>query len=78
MAHHGGQEERIYLVPAAGFEPAPESPDALLEEGVVEQRWWTLDELAASAETFAPRRLPQLLRELLEHGPPPEPLDVGV
>ena len=78
MPAHGGQEERIHFVRVRGFEPVPESPEALAAEGVVAQRWWTLDELEASAESFAPRRLPGLLRELLEHGPTPQPLDVGV
>jgi hypothetical protein len=31
-----------------------------------------------SRETFAPRRLPQLFRELLADGPPQAPVDVGV
>jgi TDG/mug DNA glycosylase family protein len=79
MAGFGGQAERIFLVSTDAFEPAPEwSADQLADEGVVEQRWWTPEDLAASAETFAPRRLPQLVHDLLEHGPPPQPLDVGV
>jgi hypothetical protein len=41
-------------------------------------RWWDLDELEAADVLFAPRRLPALVRELLLHGPPAEPLDVGV
>lgn len=70
-----GQVERIYLVRAPAFEPAPRLD--LAAENVVELRWWTLDELLASDAKFAPRRLPELLRDLLEHGPPPAPLDVG-
>jgi G:T/U-mismatch repair DNA glycosylase/ADP-ribose pyrophosphatase YjhB (NUDIX family) len=74
-----GQAERIFLVRTVAFEPAPEwSAEQLAAENVVEQRWWTLDELEASTEVFAPSRLPQLLRELVELGPPPEPVDVGV
>jgi double-stranded uracil-DNA glycosylase len=78
IPNHGGQEERIYLARTAAFDPVPESPDALRAEGVDEFRWWTSDELEASDEIFAPRRLPTLLRELLERGPPSEPVDVGV
>jgi TDG/mug DNA glycosylase family protein len=78
MPRHGGQEERLYLVRAPAFEPAPHLADGLLAENVDELRWWTLDELEGSTETFAPRRLPQLLRELLAAGPPEEPVDVGV
>jgi hypothetical protein len=40
-------------------------------------RWWTLAELEAAEARFAPRRLAILLRELIRHGPPTEPLDVG-
>jgi hypothetical protein len=41
-------------------------------------RWWTLDELETAETLFAPRRLPLLVRALVETGPPAEPLDVGV
>ena len=77
--HWGGQSERIYLVRTDRFEPAPEwTAEELAAEGVVEQRWWTIEEVEASRELFAPTRLPQLLRELVEHGAPAEPVDVGV
>jgi TDG/mug DNA glycosylase family protein len=79
MAAHGGQREVIYLVRSDAFAPAPEiGPDALAAEMVVEQRWWTLEELRRSDEAFAPRRLPELVAEIAAHGPPPEPIDVGV
>jgi TDG/mug DNA glycosylase family protein len=78
MTRHGGQRERLYLVRTRGFEPAPELGEELLVEGADDWRWWTLEELAASPETFAPRRLPQLFRALLADGPPREPVDVGV
>jgi TDG/mug DNA glycosylase family protein len=74
-----GQSERVFLVRTDRFEPAPEwTAEQLADEGVTEQRWWTLDELEASRELFAPTRLPSLLRELVEQGPPPAPVDVGV
>lgn len=71
-----GQRERIYLVRSEAFEPAPRID--LVAELVTEVRWWTLPELEASEETFSPRRLPELLRELIERGPPAQTLDVGV
>ena len=75
----GGQAERIHLVRTDAFEPAPEwTAEQLASEGIVEQRWWTLEELEAPGTIFAPRRLAQLLRDLLEHRPPPQPVDVGV
>jgi 8-oxo-dGTP pyrophosphatase MutT (NUDIX family) len=74
-----GQTERYYLVRTPAFEPRPRLTwDELREEAMTAIRWWDLDELEAAQVAFAPRRLPALLRELLLHGPPPEPIDVGV
>ncbi len=79
MAGWGGQAERHYLVRTAAFEPAPEwTAEELRAEGIAEQRWWTLEELEASEAIFAPRRFPELVRDLVETGPPSEPRDVGV
>jgi 8-oxo-dGTP pyrophosphatase MutT (NUDIX family) len=71
------QSERIYLGRVPAFTPQP-SPAALREHSPGDIRWWTADELASSPEEFAPRRLAQLLHELLADGPPVEPIDVGV
>jgi 8-oxo-dGTP pyrophosphatase MutT (NUDIX family) len=71
-----GQRERIYLVRADAFEPQPRMD--LAAEGVDDLRWWTLAEIESSSATFSPRRLPELLRAILEQGPPSEPIDVGV
>ena len=74
-----GQTERYYLVRTPPFEPAPRlSWDELRAEGMTAVRWWTLAELEATDAIFAPCRLPLLVRELLLHGPPAEPVDVGV
>jgi hypothetical protein len=43
-----------------------------------EMRWWSIDELDASRDAFAPRELRRHLRELLRSGPPADPIDVGV
>jgi 8-oxo-dGTP pyrophosphatase MutT (NUDIX family) len=74
-----GQTESFYLVRAGpAFEPTPRlSPEALRAEGMVAVRWWELDELEATDAVVVPSRLPALVRELLRHGPPPEPLGVG-
>lgn len=75
----GGQAERYYLVRTEPFEPSPQLTWAELRaEGMTALRWWTLDELEAAGELFAPHRLPALVRELILHGPPAEPFDVGV
>ena len=71
------QREEFMLVRLGAFEPRPD-PTALDAEGVLEVRWWTLDELESSHVTFAPRRLAELLSDVLESGPPPEPLDAEV
>ena len=79
MAGWGGQSERIYLVRTEAFEPAPEwSEEQLASEGIREQRWWTPDDLGMPGTIFAPRRLPELLRDLLERSAPAEPMYVGV
>ena len=74
-----GQVERYMLVRTNAFEPAPRfTADELAVEYVTAIRWWTLTELEASDELFAPRRLPELLAALVRDGPPGEPFDVGV
>jgi ADP-ribose pyrophosphatase YjhB (NUDIX family) len=70
------QRETFVVVRVPAFE-AQSTPE-LAVEGVEDIRWWTLDEIEASNETFAPRRLAALLRDLLDSGPPPEPIDTGV
>lgn len=57
------------------FEPAPRLE--LAAEHVTEVRWWAADELRRSWEVFGPRRLPELVGELLESGAPSVPLELG-
>jgi double-stranded uracil-DNA glycosylase len=73
-------QERFAVV--RGVDPAAVRPTAhdslLLGPGWTEEhRWWTVDEIAANADPFAPRRFAHVLNELLERGAPPEPVDVG-
>lgn len=74
------QRERIHLVRVeAALATAPLlDDDALRAEHITRRRWWTLDELLASAEVFAPRGLARALADLLRDGPPDRPIDVGV
>jgi 8-oxo-dGTP pyrophosphatase MutT (NUDIX family) len=74
-----GQREQYHLVRVPAFEPQPRLTWAELNrEYVFGIRWWTVAELEEADATFAPRRLPELLRELLLDGPPTEPIDAGV
>jgi len=74
-----GQVERYYLVRTPSFEPSPWlSWPELNAEYVTAIRWWTLEELEATDVQFAPRRLPLLIRGLIQDGPPAQPIDVGV
>jgi hypothetical protein len=67
------------LVRVPSFEPRPQlSAEQLAAEGVHEVCWWTLAELEGSDAVFYPTRLAHFLRQLLETGPPAEPIDVGV
>jgi ADP-ribose pyrophosphatase YjhB (NUDIX family) len=73
------QSEQIVLLRVPSFEPKPQlTPERLVAEGVYELRWWALAEIEGSSETFYPTRLAEFLRQLLEDGPPDEPIDVGV
>jgi 8-oxo-dGTP diphosphatase len=75
---HDGQREHFYLVRAPHFDPRPTLTQAQLEaENVTAMRWWSLSELDRSDADFAPRRLPMLLRSLID-GPLPGPIDAGV
>jgi 8-oxo-dGTP pyrophosphatase MutT (NUDIX family) len=74
-----GQHEQYHLIRTPAFEPRPRLSWARLNaECVYELRCWTPDELAGTTETFAPRRLPELVWQLLREGPPGEPIDAGV
>jgi ADP-ribose pyrophosphatase YjhB (NUDIX family) len=73
------QRERYYLCEVAPFEPPSATRAELAQEGVLELRWWTQEELRTThGVLFAPRRLRELLEQLLAEGPPSEPIDAGV
>ncbi len=73
------QVERYFLVRVESAELAPQfTREQLEDEGLYDIRWWGLDELEAADVVFAPRRLPELVRELIKSGPPAEPIDADV
>jgi 8-oxo-dGTP diphosphatase len=74
-----GQVERFYLAEVEPFDPAPwHSWEELRAEYVTDVRWWSTEELEASTELHAPRRLPALVADLRLTGAPPAPIDAGV
>ena len=73
------QHERYYLVKSAAFEPTMDGNPATGERLAFRAfRWWSVDEIKASPDLFAPRSLGELLEKVIRHGPPERPLDVGV
>lgn len=77
---HDGQRDRIHLIRIDRFEPEPTIGwAAMREEFVFELRWWTITEITDRPDLrFVPRRLADHLTELLQHGVPLRPVDVGV
>ena len=57
------------------FEPAMTDPQELTTLEAF--RWWSLDALHASEETFAPRALARLFERYLRDGAPARPFDAG-
>jgi ADP-ribose pyrophosphatase YjhB (NUDIX family) len=79
FAEFSGQFERFFMVRTSATEITPLfSKEELLAERVTESRWWTLQEIQASDESFAPRELASLLETLITRGPPTEVIDTGV
>ena len=73
----GKQTERHYLVRTTAFEPAPTlGAEALAAEGAMDARWFTIEEIRGLIT--GPRRLADLVADLLQNGPPPVPIDAGV
>jgi TDG/mug DNA glycosylase family protein len=72
--------ERYALVraPLDAIEPTHHDSFFAGDHSREEHRWWSVDEIEASDEKFAPRRLAVHLRDLIEHGPPVAPLETGV
>ncbi|HEX4527479.1 MAG TPA: NUDIX domain-containing protein, partial [Gaiellaceae bacterium] len=56
------QSNTTFLVRVAEHEPR--ATIDLLQEGVVDVRWWTREELATSEEQFAPPDLPERVNSL--------------
>jgi 8-oxo-dGTP pyrophosphatase MutT (NUDIX family) len=71
------QIERYFVASVPAFEPRPTALGAE-EAGVFGGlRWWSVAELQATTEEFAPADLPALVQRLVKSGPPERPLRVG-
>jgi len=72
------QRERFYLVRVKQHEVDVSGWDDFERTFMGEHRWWTIDEVMASADEFAPHRLGQLLSNLVSGEIPKEPVDTGI
>jgi 8-oxo-dGTP pyrophosphatase MutT (NUDIX family) len=69
--------ERLFFARVAAFEPTSDGYTELERRVQSAARWWTAVELHASQATFAPSRFVALFGDLIQAGPPFEPIDVG-
>ncbi|MEI8326269.1 MAG: NUDIX domain-containing protein [Betaproteobacteria bacterium] len=67
---------RVYIQRVPSFEPMPMALTADERESFRELRWWGIDEIAASNETFVPREIALLLKPLLTRAWPANPVSI--
>jgi len=72
------QRERWVLCRAEPFEVDPAHVSSLAAESIAELRWWSADELRASAAVVTPRDLPGLLDRVARRDLPGPDEDLGV
>jgi len=72
------QLERFYLVRINDHEVDITGWDDFERKFMAEPRWWTLAELDATRDDFAPSGLARHLGDLLRGHVPAEPIDVGI
>ncbi|MEV0600735.1 NUDIX hydrolase [Streptomyces sp. NPDC050315] len=68
------QDEWYYLARTRNTATRLSGLTELERRSVAGLRWWTVTELSASHETVYPTRLAELLRALLDEGPPSAPV----
>ncbi|MBM4383264.1 MAG: NUDIX domain-containing protein [Deltaproteobacteria bacterium] len=69
------QRETYFWTPTPRFEPSAAAIPTEAERREIEAyRWWRLEEIEASSERFAPRKIGALLRTLFEQGLPSSPV----
>ena len=74
------QDEWYYLARTDRTETRATGQTELERRSVAGARWWTCQELTRAHETVYPTRLAELLRKVLDEGPPatPEVLDTEI
>ena len=72
------QRERFYLVRVDLHEVDVSGWDDFERIFMGEHRWWTVSEIQASADEFAPHRLGDLLADLVNGDIPSEPVETGI
>lgn len=70
--------ERIYIVHTVSTEISEGYRTDLEFQVVLAHRWWSLEEMRATTDIFAPRRMLEILPPILRGEIPEEPIDVGV
>ncbi|WHM36335.1 NUDIX hydrolase [Streptomyces sp. BPTC-684] len=68
------QDEWYFLARTTQTEAVPTDLTELERRSTTGLRWWTSAELSAARETVYPTRLAELLRTLLDEGPPRAPV----
>ena len=71
------QRERFYLVRVADIDVSTDGLEPHERIAMVEHRLWSVDDIAASNEWFAPRRLAELLPPIVRGDIPAEPIEIG-
>ncbi len=69
--------ERFFLGRTASTHIDTSGLDAGEQAWTLDHRWWTADEIAASAERFEPIDLAARLKALLREGPPAQPITLS-
>ena len=72
------QRECFYLVRVEQPEIDVSGWDDFERTFMGEHRWWTIDDVMASADEFAPHRFGHLLADLVNGRIPAEPIDTGI
>ncbi|MEV6109803.1 NUDIX hydrolase [Streptomyces sp. NPDC051940] len=68
------QDEWYFLARTARTSVSTDGWSELEQRSVTGLRWWTSGELSATRETVYPTTLAELLRQLIDEGPPSRPL----